>query len=147
LRIRITTSGKQGRLTVPFDTSLARFPRNASAEARSSALVAAVDSIGGLGASGFGRTATFAAAGFGATATFAVAGFGATAALVRDATTVAVAVGVGALRSATAFVEDAVLPGTDSFSLPGGADATFAIVVTLLMNCPRSCVHARVIFL
>jgi hypothetical protein len=145
-------------LTVPFDTSLARFPRNASAEARSSALVAAVDSIGGLGASGFGRTATFAAAGFGATATFAaagfgatatfaVAGFGATAALVRDATTVAVAVGVGALRSATAFVEDAVLPGTDSFSLPGGADATFAIVVTLLMNCPRSCVHARVIFL
>jgi hypothetical protein len=107
LRIRITTSGKHGRLTVPFDTSLARFPRNASAEARSSAFVATVDSTGGLG-TGVG------AAGFGGTATFAATGFGGT---------------LGALRSATAFVEDAVLPGTDSFSLPGGADATLAIVV------------------
>src|SRR3984885_7695912 len=66
LRIRITTSGKHGRLTVPFDSSVARFPRNASAEARSSVLVAAeCDSTGGFGAAGFGETAAFAAGGLG----------------------------------------------------------------------------------
>jgi len=52
LRIRITTSGKQGKLTVPFDTSVAKFPRNASADARSSLLVAvavAVEVAAGFG--------------------------------------------------------------------------------------------------
>jgi hypothetical protein len=50
LRIRITTSGKQGKLTVPFDTSVAKFPRNASADARSSLLVAvAVEAAAGFG--------------------------------------------------------------------------------------------------
>jgi hypothetical protein len=38
----MTTSGKEGRLTVPFDTSLARLPRKASADAFSSAVVAAL---------------------------------------------------------------------------------------------------------
>src|ERR1700722_9760030 len=36
LRMRITTSGKQGRLTVPPETSAARLPRNCNAAARSS---------------------------------------------------------------------------------------------------------------
>src|ERR1700723_2155715 len=41
LRMRMTTSGKEGRLTVPFDTSAARPPRNASAEERSCSLATA----------------------------------------------------------------------------------------------------------
>jgi hypothetical protein len=40
--MRITTSGNEGRLTVPFETSPARFARKASAEALSSAVVAAL---------------------------------------------------------------------------------------------------------
>src|SRR5471030_1047122 len=36
LRIRITISGKQGRSTVPDDTSAARWPRNWSAAPRAS---------------------------------------------------------------------------------------------------------------
>jgi hypothetical protein len=55
LRIRITTSGKHGRLTVPFDISVANSLRNASAEPRLSVLVATgVDSIGFVGAAGLG---------------------------------------------------------------------------------------------
>jgi hypothetical protein len=41
------------------------------------------------------------------------------------------------------FGEEAVLPGTDSFSLPGGAVATFAIVVTLLMIYARARASVR----
>jgi hypothetical protein len=64
LRIRITTSGKHGKLTVPLDTSWAKLPRNARAEARSSVLVAAeVDSTAGVGTGGCGTTG-FGAIGF-----------------------------------------------------------------------------------
>ena len=58
LRIRMTTSGKQGRFTVPFDTSVAKFLRNSSAETRSSPLVAAdLESANGFDATGFGVAA------------------------------------------------------------------------------------------
>jgi hypothetical protein len=123
LRIRITTSGKHGRLTVPFDTSLAKLPRNASAEARSSTLVAVEeDSAAALGAAGFSAavfgTAGVDAAAFDASgldaAGFGTAGIG-TACFVGTETRAA-AGGRGAagtalagLVCATVFCEDAVL--------------------------------------
>jgi hypothetical protein len=83
-------------------------------------LVAAAASTAGLGSARLGRTG-FGETVFVETATLAAAGF----------------------ACAGVFGEDAALPGTDSFSLPGGADATFAIVVTLVMNCARASASMR----
>ena len=76
LRIRITTSGKQGRFTVPFDTSVARLARNASATACSSVLVAAeLESTAGVGTSGSAARVVRAAGLIGGTVgRFAMAG-------------------------------------------------------------------------
>jgi hypothetical protein len=108
LRIRITTSGKQGRFTVPLDTSVANSARKASAEARVSVLVSTGFDSTGLTAAAGALTVGLPGAGGGLVETIGLPG--------------------AAGAEATVFGEDAVFAGTDSFSLPG-ADATFAIVV------------------
>jgi hypothetical protein len=149
LRIRITTSGKQGRLTVPFETSVAKLTRKASAEARSSSLTAedvdgaTVGAATGLDAGiGFGAGVGLAAGALLAwggvllvcggapvfTAAAVLAGMLGCGAAGLGAAGLGVAPGFAAM---SARAVGAVFACTASFTLPGGADATFAIVVSL----------------
>src|ERR1700742_545474 len=142
LRMRMTTSGKQGRLTVPFETSVAKLPINASAEARSSALVSAVfcsarltGGVGvgaaALGGTGLGGTALGGTALGGAA--LGGAGLGEGAAGRAGATLVGMLTAAAAAFGAAADLAAAA----GSFNLPEAADGTFDIAVSLLMNRAR----------